>query len=99
MSGERVNESDACWSVVSAIAGHYDETKNECRGGNLLVERILGMGDSQPSPDLCGLLVEWQDRIGVVANDSVQPAFQARGLGACPRDAGSSLRLGATRRR
>lgn len=70
-SGERVNESDARWSVMSTIAGHYDQTENECCGGKLLIERILRVGYSQTPPDLCGLLIEWQDRVGVVAQNSV----------------------------
>jgi hypothetical protein len=63
MSGERVNELHARWGVVSAIAGYYDKAKMSAVAAILLIERIL--------PDLCGLRIERQDRVGIVAQNSV----------------------------
>ena len=53
----------ARWGVVSAIAGYYDKAKMSAVAAILLIERIL--------PDLCGLRIERQDRVGIVAQNSV----------------------------
>jgi len=50
---------------------------NERRGRNLLVERILGIRHPQPSPDVCRLLVEGQNRLGVGRRHLFEPTFEA----------------------
>jgi hypothetical protein len=65
---------------MGRIARDDGEAVHQRRRGDLLVERILGMWYAQPSPYLRDLLVEWQDRVGVITCDRAEPTRQASRL-------------------
>ncbi len=66
--------------VMVGIARHHGQIVDQRSGGNLFVERVLGVRHSQSSPDLRRLLIEGQNGFCVIDANSVKPAFKTRRL-------------------
>src|ERR1700722_1569586 len=79
-----IEEPRAGWREVIRIPGHHREIMNERRGCNLLVERILRIWYPQSPPDVCRLLVEGQNRLGIDRRHLFEPAAETLCLRVIP---------------
>src|SRR5471032_3328605 len=80
-SGKRIHKSHTGRLIVFDIASHHRQFVKQCRGRDLLVQRILRVRYSQAAPNVRCLLVEWKNRISVVIGNTRQPTPNASCLG------------------
>jgi hypothetical protein len=66
---------------VFDVAGHHHKFIKQCRSRDLLVQRVLRVRHSQAAPDVRCLLVEWENRISVLIDNTRQPTPKAICLG------------------
>lgn len=55
---ERVENSHACGREVVDVPRDNDKIVNQCRRRNLLVQRVLGIRHTKPTPDMGDLLIQ-----------------------------------------
>jgi hypothetical protein len=65
---------------IADIARDDCEVMNQCRRGNLLIERIFRVRNAKATPNLRDFPVERQDRVAVLLDHEQQPALQSIGL-------------------
>ena len=65
-----------CSCVVLLVASHYAQIVNKCGRRDLLVQRILWIGNAQPTPDLCDVFILVKDIVLVLAQNQRKPIVQ-----------------------
>lgn len=58
------------------ITRHDGQIMNESRGGDLFVERVFWVRDTQSTPNVRGFLIKRQDRFRIRSRDLQQPSLQ-----------------------
>ena len=62
---------------IRDIAGRQREIVDEGNRGNLLVERVVRIGDPETAPDLCGVRVEGENAVAELLDDAFEPRLEA----------------------
>lgn len=76
-SREGVQDGYAGRRVVGHVAGDHGEAVHQRRRGDLLVQWIFRVWDPQLPPYLRDLLIEWENRVCVIACDRAEPTGKA----------------------
>jgi len=61
---------------VFLVASQYGQIVNKCGRPDLLVQRILWIGNAQPTPDLCDVFILVKDIVLVFAQNQRKPIVQ-----------------------
>ena len=76
---ERIYQRHSRLCKVSGVAGDDRQVLHQRNCGDLLIEFVIGVGNAQPAPNLCGIRVEDENILGESMR-SRQPRFENRCL-------------------
>lgn len=76
---ERIHQADPQPSEIRDIAGRQSEVVDQRNRSDLLLERMVGIGDPETAPDLSGDRVEGQDALA----ELLDHAFPAQPFSSC----------------
>ena len=77
---ERIYQRHSRLCKVSGVAGDDRQVLHQRNCGDLLIEFVIGVGNAQPAPNLCGIRVEDENIFGEWIEDTRQPRFENRCL-------------------
>lgn len=84
---ERIQRADACLRKIPYVTGDHGEAMDQCRGGDQLVERALGMKHPKVAPQFDGPPVDGKDVACMAALHRQQPFVEQPALRAVPAEA------------